>query len=89
MKPASTIGVGGAIVLLLVLLLTTMSDQRAECRAVVQYQGNIDSAVASAATRPEAERRARETACGTLSSGMNDRIACANTPPASLTCRAL
>lgn len=89
MTTASRISVIGAALLLVVLIVTTVSGQRVECQAVVEFRGRVDSAVASAETRAAAERQARETACGTISSGMNDRIACAATPPASLACRDL
>ena len=62
--------------MVVVLFTSTMTSQQAECTAVVTFRGATDSATASAATREEAETQARNTACGTISSGMNDRIAC-------------
>lgn len=76
-------------VMVVVLYTSTMTSQRAECTAVVTFRGATDSATASAATRDEAETQARNTACGTISSGMTDRIACTGTPPARLSCRTL
>ena len=72
-----------------VLFTSTMTSQQAECTAVVTFRGATDSATASAATREEAETQARNTACGTISSGMNDRIACSRTPPDRVSCRTL
>lgn len=89
MRRGSAITAGAAVALGAVLLTTTLSSQKVECRVVVRYGGGVDSAVASAATREDAEAQARSTACGTISSGMNDRIACTATPPEDLVCREL
>lgn len=89
MSKGSLITLGGLAVLAAVLVTNTLSSQKVECSAVVTFQGRTDSAVASAASRGEAEQQARTTACGTISSGMNDRIACTNTPPVRVQCRDL
>jgi hypothetical protein len=71
------------------LLYGTLSSQRTECAVVVDFGGGRDSAVASAATEPDAAREAQSTACGTLAHGMNDRIACGRVPPVTRRCRSL
>lgn len=73
----------------MLLLYSTLSSQKAECRVLVEYNGRRDSATASAASPEEAERQARTTACGTLAQGMDERIACDNTPPVTRHCRSL
>jgi hypothetical protein len=85
----SLITLGAAVLLGGVLLSSTLSSQKVECSAVVTYEGRTDSATASAADNHEAERQARTTACGTISSGMDGRIACSNTPPVRVSCRNL
>lgn len=72
-----------------ILLYTTLTSQRAECRAVVEFEGQRNSAVASGATEADAEREARTAACGPIARGMNASIACANTPPIEKQCRTL
>ena len=89
MKKGGWLTVGAAVVLGVALYTSTMSSQKVECFAVVTYEGRTDSATASAADRSEAERQARTTACGTISSGIDGRIACSNTPPARVRCRDL
>jgi hypothetical protein len=54
----------------------------------MEFDGRRDSATASGATESAAEQQARTTACATISSGMNDRIACGNRPPVRKDCRA-
>ena len=71
------------------LLWSTLSSQKSECFVVVAYGGGTDSATASAADEALAEEQARTTACGTLARGMNESIACANTPPVTRRCRTL
>ena len=89
MKKGGLLTVGVDVALGVALYTSTMSSQKVECFVVVTYQGRTDSATASAADRGEAERQARTTACGTISSGMDGRIACSNTPPARVRCRDL
>ncbi len=89
MSKGSLITLGAAVVLGAVLYTSTVSSQKVECFAVVTYDGRTDSATASAADKGEAERQARTTACGTISSGMDGRIACSNTPPVRVNCRNL
>ena len=72
-----------------ILLYNTLSSQRVECSVVVEFQGRSNSAVASGATEEAAEREARTAACGPIASGMNESIACGNTPPVQKQCRTL
>jgi hypothetical protein len=71
------------------LLYNTLTSQRAECRVVVEYAGQRNGATASGATPADAEREARTAACGPIARGMNESIACSNTPPAEKECRTL
>jgi hypothetical protein len=68
------------------LTYLTLSAQAAECRVCVSYGGRDNCAVATAADKTEATRSAQTTACGTLAQGMNDKIACDNTPPRTKEC---
>ena len=80
-----------ALVLGFVLFLawSTLSSQKAECTVTMDFQGRRATATASAASQPEALDQARATACGPISSGMDDRIACDNRPPVTQRCRNL
>jgi hypothetical protein len=71
------------------LLWTTLAAQRVECTATVEFRGTRGTGTASAADSADALREARTTACGPLTSSMDDRIACANTRPVTQRCRTL
>ena len=72
-----------------ILLYNTLASQRAECRVLVEYDGQRNGATASGATAEDAEREARTAACGPMAKGMNASIACANSPPVERECRTL
>lgn len=80
------IGVAIVVAFFGYLFWSTMAAQAAECRACVVFQGRQNCATASAETKADAERAARTTACGTIAQGMNESIACTNTPPISKEC---
>jgi hypothetical protein len=87
-RPARVVMSIVTVILFLGLLYwLTVSAQAAECHACVAYNGQQNCATASAASADEAERQARNTACGTIAHGMNESIACTNTPPVSKQCR--
>lgn len=69
------------------LLRNTLSAQRVECNACVEFGGQRNCAAASAATQAEATKSAVTTACGVLARGMDQSIACDNTKPVSLECK--
>jgi hypothetical protein len=71
------------------LLWTTLSAQRVECTVTVEFQGNRRSATASGATEKEALDQAQNVACGPMSSGMDESIACSNRQPVTKQCRPL
>ena len=69
------------------LLYGTLSSQKVVCTVAVEFHGARNEATASAENERAALQRAQETACGTISSGMNDRIACSGVPPVRRSCR--
>ena len=71
------------------LLWTTLAAQRFECRVTVEFQGQRRDATASGATEAEALNQAQNVACGPISNGMNESIACGNRPPVTKQCRPL
>jgi hypothetical protein len=71
------------------LLWTTLSSQRAECSVAIEFQGRSGTGRASGSSEADALREAQTAACGPLTGSMNDRIACASTPPATQHCRTL
>ena len=68
------------------LLWSTLSAQRVDCEACVEFAGARNCAKVSGASEREALRAAVSTACGPVTSGMNESIACQNRPPVSQRC---
>jgi hypothetical protein len=71
------------------LLWTTLASQRVECTVTVEFQGQRRTATASAASEGEAVNQAQTVACGPITSGMDESIACSNRPPVAQQCRPL
>ena len=69
-----------------ILVWSTLSAQRVQCRACVEFGGHRNCATATAASQPEAARSAQNTACGPLARGMDESIACTNRKPVALEC---
>jgi hypothetical protein len=93
--PGGVAGQGKLVALLIVLafaaflLWSTLSSQHVKCTVTVEYGGSRASGTASAAAEADAMREAQTAACGPLTQGMNDRIACSRIPPISRRCRSL
>lgn len=71
------------------LLYTTLTSQQHECSVTIDFRGRVNSATASAATEAEAVRNAQSTACGPITAGMDESIACGNVEPVKKVCRTL
>lgn len=69
------------------LLWSTLSGQRVECESCVEFGGRRNCATASGASEKEALQTAQLTACGPVTQGMNESIACQNRPPVTRQCR--
>ncbi len=68
------------------LAWSTLSAQKHECSVCVEFNGMRNCATASHSTEEEAARSAQNTACGPVTAGMNDAIACDARPPVSRQC---
>lgn len=69
------------------LILGSRSLVQAECSLCVTYRGMTTCRTGSGANAAEAQRAAQKAACAVMANGMNDVIACDNTPPTNLKCR--
>ena len=76
----------GVAVLLGYLGYITMSTNQVSCEVCVEFRGATECRRATGKDRLEAETAAASTACGLISGGVTDGIACRNTPPKSVTC---
>ena len=70
-----------------ILLRATLAAQQVECTACVTFNGTQNCAAASGKDSLEALRTAVNTACGTLTQGMDESIRCAGLPPQRPQCR--
>lgn len=86
MSRSTIITIVALVTLVGVLAWSTMRSQTVECRACVEFAGGRNCAVASAASEAEAVRSAQITACGPLTNGMNESIACGNRPVVERSC---
>lgn len=75
--------VAGAVA---VFWTTTMGAQAHECEVCVAFGPGRNCAKATGPDEAEATRTAQTAACGPLTFGMNDAIACANRPPVVRRC---
>jgi hypothetical protein len=69
------------------LLWLTLQGQRVECSVTVVFSGSRGTATASAGSESDALREAQTAACGPLTRGMNESIACGRARPVSRRCR--
>lgn len=75
------------VVLAGVLSWLTLGAQQAQCEVCIEFKGRRNCATAAAASKDEAVRSGRTTACGLLASGVRDGFACDATQPASVKCQ--
>jgi hypothetical protein len=77
-----------ATILLLLgfLIRGSMSVVQAECQLCVEFRGQETCRTGSGATRADAARAAQRAACAVMARGMNESIACQDTPPKTLQC---
>ena len=82
-------GITLAVIVVIIALFFYMSTAGAtqECNVCVEFKGRSNCATAAGSTAAEATRTAHETACGPVTQGMNETIACGNVEPASVQCR--
>jgi hypothetical protein len=87
MKRGTLIGLVVAAIFASFLLWSTLSAQKLDCEACVEFAGKRNCAKASGTSEVEALRTAVSTACGPLTQGMNESIACQNRPPVVRSCK--
>jgi hypothetical protein len=68
------------------LILGTRSVVQAECELCVTFNGVTTCRRGSGADAAEAQRAAQKAACAVMAGGMNESIACDNTPATNVQC---
>lgn len=68
------------------LLYFTLRTQQVTCEVCMTFNGVTRCATASGPTREAASETAQTTACGPLTNGMDETIACGRLAPTRITC---
>lgn len=84
MKKTVLLGIVFVVVVLILLVYTTLGNDRYKCEVCVVFQGRQACRTAGASTQEQAQRAATENACAEIASGVTDSMACENRPPASV-----
>ena len=88
MKRGTLIGLAIAAIFATFLLWSTLAAQRIDCDACVEFAGKRNCAKVSGKSEAETLRAAVSTACGPVTQGMDESIACQNRPPVQQRCSA-
>lgn len=87
MKRSTLLTLGAIGVVLALFYFLTAARASEECTVCMEFRGRENCATASGPVRDQAREGAQTTACGPLVSGMDETIACHNTPPKTVQCR--
>lgn len=87
MKRGRIITIVAIVTFVALLLYNTLSAQKYTCEVCVEFNGQRNCATASHESEDEAEHSAQMTACGPLTNGMDDQIACSRRPPVTQQCK--
>jgi hypothetical protein len=87
MKRGTIITLVAIVLFAALLLFNTLSAQKVECNVCVEFNGKRNCATASHENQEQARTAAQSTACGPITSGMDQTIACGRIQPASVRCR--
>ena len=77
----------GFVLLLGLMTYLTMTSGQITCDVCIEFHGRTECRKATGKDKEEAQMSATSTACGLLSGGVTDVIACQNTPPKSISCQ--
>ena len=78
----------GFVLLVAYMTYLTMSAGQVQCEVCIEFHGRTECRTSIGKDELEAQMSATSTACGLISGGVTEGIACQNTPPKSLSCRA-
>jgi len=78
----------GLVVLIGYMLYLTMSAGKVSCEVCMEFRGRMECRRATGTDEQEAQATATTTACGLISGGVADGIACQNRTPTSVSCQA-
>lgn len=76
----------GVILVLGYLVWGSTHLVQAECEVCVEFRGQRQCRRGTGASADEARLAAQKAACALMAAGMNESIACGNTPPKTAQC---
>jgi hypothetical protein len=68
------------------IIFGSLSTVQAECELCVTFRGQTQCRRGSGSDDEEARSAAQKAACAVMAFGMNESIACGNTPPTNVRC---
>jgi len=84
LKKTVLLAIAFVVVVLVVLVYTTMGNNRYRCEVCVVFDGKQACRIVGASTEAQAQRTATENACAEVASGVTDSMACESRQPASV-----
>jgi hypothetical protein len=78
----------GVVLVVGYLIWGSRSLIQEECEVCVEFRGQQRCARGSGTDKMEAQKAAQKAACGVMAFGMDESIACGNTPPKTVQCPA-
>jgi hypothetical protein len=76
----------GLVLLMSYMMYLSMSPGQIACEVCIEFNGRTECRKAVGKDEEEAQRSATATACGLISGGVTDGIACGNTTPRKVAC---
>jgi hypothetical protein len=76
----------GFVLFIAYLIYSSVAQAQMSCEVCINFRGRTGCGTARGVDTTEAQRTATDVACASVSSGVTDTIACANTPPIKLVC---
>jgi len=84
MKKTVILGIAFLVIVLIVLVYTTIGNDRYKCEVCMVFHGRQACRMAAASSQEQAQRTATENACAEIASGVTDSMACESAQPASV-----
>lgn len=86
MKRSTLYGLAAVFAVAALFFFMTTGRAKVQCRVCMEFRGRTNCATAVGPTEQAAREGAQTTACGPISGGMDEKIACDRTPPALAQC---
>ena len=82
MNKAAVFGIAFVVAVIIAVIFATIGTAAYRVEVCMEFRGATSCRTASASSKQQAERTARENACAQIASGVTDRIQCEQYTPA-------